>query len=110
MAKLKKWPALPAMTHGPVGPVQVTVAGDGFPHVETPMGSYMTMPRVIRVAPGMPPDVTWLTFYHEFVEMALEDSGLQNIFRRKRYAHLKEAVCDAIALALLAQMKAEHGL
>jgi hypothetical protein len=74
------------------------------------LGSYKNHERVIRIADELDPSLAYLVLYHEFIEAALADSGLQNLIRGKKLKRLKEAFCDAIAVALLAEFKSRNSL
>jgi Zn-dependent peptidase ImmA (M78 family) len=104
----KKWPLLPEATVAPGGGVKVTIVPEesikGF------MGMYTTQDRVIRIAANMSPEVSWLTYFHEVVEAHIHDSGLHNLIVTKKQKAMKEAVCDAVALGMLAQFKHDRGL
>lgn len=104
----QKWPNLPQFTVSTGGHIEVVrspeVSERGF------MGTYETQTRRIRVAAEMNPEVAWATFFHEVVEAAIHDSGLHNVIITKKQKALKEGICDAVAMGMLAQFKHENGL
>lgn len=102
------WPPLPPSVMGPAGPVEVEVSAE-IGH-NGHMGVFRTAERKISIATGLKPEVAYYTLFHEVVELSLADSGLQNIICSKKQRGLKEAVCDAVALGMLAQFKHDRGL
>lgn len=103
------WPELPERIYGAAGVVEVHRSSETFERGF--LGTYQLGERQIRIASGIRPEVAYLTLYHEIVEMALSDSGLSQILdSTKKLKRIKEAVCDAVALAMLAQLKQDLGL
>jgi hypothetical protein len=60
------------------------------------LGSFDGFERVIRVADCLDENARWTTLFHEVMEAAVWDSGLQNLLKKKT----KEAVCDVGGLAM----------
>lgn len=58
--------------------------------------------RTIEVAPGLTPEMSWLTFWHEVVHNMLFDTGVANVLDEKQ----TEAVCDAVGQSLMSMMRA----
>jgi len=92
------YPALPDHIEAPAGRVSVILGinlklEDG----RDADGYFDRQARVISIDSSLPGRSRWHTYFHEAVHVALEDSGLANLYRRREL----EALCDAIATARL---------
>jgi len=92
------FPPLPQVVTLPRGPVRLEdFDAPGDMETGRRMGDYDESTRLIRVARDAEPHYRALVFYHEVVHVALQDSGLHNLLKPK----MQEAICDAVATALL---------
>lgn len=95
---MKKLPSLPRAIHLPAGGVPVTT-NVGLYERESTFGKFNWIKRTIELEASMGLTPAWLTLRHERVHAILMDSGIE-------LPHdLEERVCDAIALADVADMQ-----
>lgn len=95
---MKKLPPLPRAIHLPAGGVPV-MTNVGLYERESTFGKFNWIKRIIELEASMGLTPAWLTLRHERVHAILMDSGIE-------LPHdMEERVCDAIALADVADMQ-----
>lgn len=96
----RRYPPLPKIVRCMGGDVPVAQVGrkkiqEWADKGEELFGYYHEKDRYICILKSMPAEQRWRVFYHEWVHVVLEDSGLANGLAPE----LEEALCDAIASA-----------
>lgn len=94
-----RWPPLPTSLVGINGPAPVRLVHSTMGDC---MGQFHGGPRIIEVHGSLDGAMRWLSLYHEWTEMALWDTGLHYILDEKT----KDGICDAVAAARLAELRA----
>jgi Zn-dependent peptidase ImmA (M78 family) len=100
--KAKRLPALPASVPSAMGAIPVEIVEALKLNDEALCGRFSWQKRLIQVEQKMTREAQWYTLYHEMVHVALSDSGVAQVLDERQ----TEAVCDALALARLEELKA----
>ncbi len=99
---MKPFPPIPRVVEGIAGPMRVDRPVN-LPDREFGLFEFET--RRIVVKATLPRDVAWSTLFHEMTHAALWDSGTHHLFTERQ----REAVCDAVAVARLAELRRSLG-
>lgn len=101
-------PPLPKTVHSALGPIPVKlvkVLKDSNGNDSADMGEINYHAREIRVVKGLDRTQAHHTLRHEWLHAVLLDSGLTNVLAK--IDGLEEQLCDVIATAIVAEMKAK---
>jgi hypothetical protein len=88
-------PRIPRSLWSQQGPVPVTKVAE-LMKTKKAFGLFNFKDRYVHIDKDCGEDTQLQTLFHEMIEVALWDSGLQNVIKPK----LKEAVCDAVGTYL----------
>lgn len=103
--RARKLPALPTVIHTPAGPWTVEFVRELRSDEERCHGKCNWATRTIYIDDELERTAEWLTFWHEWVHAVLGDSGVRLPKRTGYDDDPTEAVCNAIALAMVAEMR-----
>lgn len=98
----KRYPPIPKVMRCPGGDVAVTLGSkEAMLKVSDPgeevFGFYNEADRFILIRKSLTAEQKWRVFYHEWVHVLLEDSGLTHSLTAD--GKQEEAICDAVAAA-----------
>jgi hypothetical protein len=93
-------PRLPKAVFSVLGNLPLKKTKDGLD--DTDFGEFLFQERLVKIRPGLSPDMEWPTYWHEAAHVALYDAGVSHQLSEKQ----EEAICDAMGTYLSAMMRA----